>query len=87
MNETKTFDTLEEYAKHIGDTLMKVIVRIESHPQRAEGMLESLINEAYGIVQAQKMKQEVEAGFDLSILPKPEDFSPTEDVENPSYRE
>ena len=87
MNEAKTFETVEEYALHIQASLLKLIVKIERNPKAAESLTEHLINEASDLIQSAKMKREVEAGFDISTLPKPKDLTPTEDVESPLYGE
>jgi len=87
MSQEKTFETVEEYAKHIRQVLRQVIVKIERDPRSAEGLTEQLIDEACDLIQAAKMKQEVDAGdFDLSTLPKPQEITLEDDPEGPYFR-
>jgi len=88
MSQEKTFETVEEYAKYIQNEMHTLAVKIQVNPDRASIYALGLCSEAAGIVQAGKMKQEVDAGdFDLSTLPKPKDVTPAEDVESPFYGE
>ncbi len=88
MSEAKTFETVEEYAGYIQAQTHKILSRLcGGHTEEAGELVAMLCTGAAGIVQGAKMKREVEAGFDLSTLPKPEAVNPEEDIESPFYRE
>ncbi len=87
MNEAKTFESVEEYAAKVQRETHTVLSRLVfGHLDEAKAMVAALCTKAAGIVQAAKMKREVEAGnFDLSTLPTPKALTPEEDVESPFY--
>ena len=89
MSQEKTFETVEDYARMIHAQTHKVLFCLLSGDvEEARKRVSTLCTEAAGIVQAAKMKQEVDAGdFNLSTLPKPKDVAPDEDTESPFYQE
>ena len=87
MSQEKTFETVEEYAKYIQNEMHTLAVKIQVNPDRASIYALGLCSEAAGIVQAAKMKQEVDAGdFNLSTLPKPQTIKVEDDPEGPYFR-
>ena len=89
MEEVKTFETVEAYAATIQARTNRILSRLcFGHTEEAADLVADLCTEAAGIVQAGKMKREVESpDFDLSTLPKPKELTPEEDVESPFYGE
>ncbi len=80
--------TREEYAEQVrrqSSVLYSLLAR--GKIEEAMGIADTLTREAFRIVQAAKMTEEVEAGFDLSTLPKPKDLPPDEDTESPFYED
>ena len=88
MSDQKTFESIEEYAEHVRKTTVVILSRLTfKHYDDAAALVAGLCSDSARIVQGTKMEAEVEAGFDLSTLPKPKDMTPAEDVESPFYGE